>query len=145
MQFHAHHIAIHPRSSVTSQMPITPPRRHPPQAEGLPAIERTIELNPAVADRLQGRVLQWGDETAAAQLLATNRVPASVVLCSDLLYGDGPPLAALGGKGKGIGRGEEQEEEEEEVLVSAAEALAITLSAVVCTIECTVLSCHERR
>ncbi|CAM9777382.1 unnamed protein product, partial [Ectocarpus sp. 6 AP-2014] len=40
-------------------------------AIGLPAIERTIELNPGVADRLSGRVLHWGDEEAAAQLLAT--------------------------------------------------------------------------
>eukprot|EP00752_Nemacystus_decipiens_P007579 g6772.t1 len=107
-------------------------------AEGLPAIERTLELNPAVADRLKGRVLQWGDEAATAQLLARNRLPVSVVLCSDLLYGDGPPLAAAGGAEQG-------EEEEVAVAVSAAEALATTLSAVVRTGECTILSCHERR
>lgn len=145
-------------------MPIAPPptrchcRRRfsrPPktqaQAEGLPAIERTIELNPAVADRLRGRVLRWGDESAAVQLLATNRRPVSVVLCSDLLYGDGPPLpAAAGGAGDGVGivqggKGELREEEEDVVVVSAAEALATTLSAVVRTSECTILSCHERR
>lgn len=119
----------------------------------MPAIERTIELNPAVADRLKGQVLQWGDEAAAAQLLAPSRHPLSVVLCSDLLYGDGPPLSAAGvgvGEGEGIGRGgrgegREAEGEGEEVVVGAAESLAITLSTLVRTSECTILSCHERR
>eukprot|EP00903_Cladosiphon_okamuranus_P006074 g5987.t1 len=123
-------------------------------AEGLPTIERTIELNPDVADRLKGRVLLWGDEAAAAQLLARNRRPMSVVLCSDLLYGDGPPPPLPPPPAeKGTGEKEEEEDEEEEeeeegrggVVVSAAEALATTLSSVVRTSECTILSCHERR
>lgn len=127
----------------------------------MPAIERTIELNPAVASRLKGRVLQWGDESAVARLLARNRRPVAVVLCSDLLYGDGPPLPLAPpaeGQEEAVGRGErgkgrrdeeeeekEEEKEEEEAMVGAAESLAITLSAVARTSECTVLSCHERR
>lgn len=115
----------------------------------MPAIERTIELNPGVADRLSGRVLHWGDEEAAAQLLATGRRhhPVSVILCSDLLYGDGAP--AGGGEGS-EDSGEAGAEEEEEQVIGAAEALAITLSTVVrssraASSECVILSCHERR
>ncbi|CAM9826957.1 unnamed protein product, partial [Pylaiella littoralis] len=62
-------------------------------AAGRQAFERTVELNPVVANRLEGRVLQWGDETATARLLALGRRPVSVILCSDLLYGDGAPRA----------------------------------------------------
>ncbi|CAM9535132.1 unnamed protein product, partial [Ectocarpus sp. 4 AP-2014] len=91
------------------------------QAIGLPAIERTIELNPGVADRLSGRVLHWGDEEAAAQLLAAGRRhhPVSVILCSDLLYGDGAPA---GGR--------------EDAVVRSSRAASS---------ECVILSCHERR
>ncbi|CAM9601808.1 unnamed protein product, partial [Ectocarpus sp. 13 AM-2016] len=90
-------------------------------AIGLPAIERTIELNPGVADRLSGRVLHWGDEEAAAQLLATGRRhhPVSVILCSDLLYGDGAPAGGGGG--------------------------AVVRSSRAASSECVILSCHERR
>lgn len=105
-----------------------------------------MELNPGVADRLSGRVLHWGDEEAAAQLLVTGRRhhPVSVILCSDLLYGDGAPV------GEGSGDSGEVGGEEEEKVIGAAEALAITLSAVVrssrtASSECVILSCHERR
>lgn len=119
---------------------------------GLPVIERTIDLNPAVAGRISGDVLLWGDEAAVERLIRTRaRLPVSVVLCSDLLYGDGPPeekepvamgkdltmkdgAAAAGGKREILG---------------AAETLAITLSAVCslssATEETLILSCHERR
>lgn len=111
------------------------------QAEGLPAIERTIELNPDVAGRLKGRVLLWGDEAAAVRLLERNRCPVSVILCSDLLYGDGAPASAAEGGAGGDGA----EEGESGATVGAAEALAITLSALDRSSECVILSCHERR
>lgn len=99
------------------------------QAAGLPAIKRTIELNPAVSDRLTGQVLEWGDKSAAAQILTRARYPTSVILCSDLLYGDG---AGEGEEGEAEGGG-------------AAEALAVSLDAVCVTRDTLVLSCHERR
>lgn len=118
-----------------------------PQAAGLPVIKRTIELNPAVADRLTGDVLEWGDETAATYLLArVARRPLSVVLCSDLLYGDGPATTKRGGEGGGEGdEGKGESEGEGEGRGGAAEALAVTLSAVCSSSEALVLSCHERR
>ncbi|CAN0487842.1 unnamed protein product, partial [Laminaria digitata] len=58
----------------------------------LPAIKRTIELNPTIAKRLSGQILMWGDEAAANRILAGARHPVSVVLCSDLLYGDDPTM-----------------------------------------------------
>ena len=81
------------------------------------------------------------------RLLAQNRRPVSVVLCSDLLYGDGAPPTAPAAAG-GEGAGEEEEGEEEAgggVTVGAAEALAMTLSALARSSECVILSCHERR
>ena len=98
------------------------------QAVGLPVIERTIELNPTVKDHLSGDVLLWGDEVAAARLISRARCPVSVVICSDLLYGDGP--AAEGS---------------DENKCGAAEALVATLSTICSSPESLILSCQERR
>ncbi|CAN0117211.1 unnamed protein product [Ascophyllum nodosum] len=97
-------------------------------AVGLPVIERTIELNPTVKDHLSGDVLLWGDEVAAARLISRARCPVSVVICSDLLYGDGP--AAEGS---------------DENMCGAAEALVATLSTICSSPESLILSCQERR
>lgn len=77
--------------------------------------------------------MEWGDESITTDVLARlSSGPIGVILCSDLLYGDG---------GEGGGGG-------------AAEMLAVTLGAV-CSgssrggkggeREVVVLSCHERR
>lgn len=136
---------------------------HLSQAAGLPAIERTIELNPTLADRISGGVLQWGNEGAVAELLLApmedRRCPVSVVLCSDLLYGDGPSAretadipAAVGGTNT-VAHEREGERTDGTAVSGAAEALAITLSAVcaasaaagVADASPVILSCHERR
>lgn len=110
-----------------------------------------MELNPDVSDRLTGTILQWGDESIATEVLArVARRPISVILCSDLLYGDG------GWGGRGV-----QKQDEGNVEVGgggkaggggAADLLAVTLGAV-CSVssrssgdgEVIVLCCHERR
>lgn len=83
-------------------------------------------------ERLRGCVLPWGDESAARQhLSSSSQAPLTVVLCSDLLYGDGPPA--------------QEARHEAEVEIRPACALAKTLDLLCSSRDTLVLSCHEQR